>query len=88
MENGWTGRPLLVIDRGNGYLAWTGSHRIEAARRADLQAVPCYVVDESKLIKHGVDAAGGHVQDFERLDILIKVGDAGAISLMWLERRS
>lgn len=31
-ENGWEGRPLLVIQRKSGWLAWTGSHRIAAVK--------------------------------------------------------
>ena len=46
---GWQYRPLLVEDitRGLGqdrYQGWTGSHRIEAARRAKLARVPCLVI--------------------------------------------
>ena len=39
--NGWTGRPLLLV---NGE-AWTGSHRIAAAVAAGLEAVPCFAVE-------------------------------------------
>jgi hypothetical protein len=87
-ENGWRGRPVLVIERAADYLAWTGSHRIAAAEIAGLTSIPCYVVPESKLIAHGYDAEWGHVEDYERLAILQKVGDEEAISLMWLENRS
>jgi hypothetical protein len=84
-KNGWRGRALLVIERESGYLAWTGSHRIAAARTAGLEAVPCYVLHERKLIRRGFDALWGHVADFERLEILRKIGDEQAIHLMWLE---
>lgn len=87
-ENGWSGRPLLVIERKSEYLAWTGSHRIAAARKAGLKAVPCYVVAELKLTRLGFDASWGHVMDYERFEILKKVGDATAIQLMWQEGRS
>jgi len=47
-KDGWTGRPLLVeevcrYERYTQYFAWTGSHRIEAAKRAGLSSVPCMV---------------------------------------------
>lgn len=38
-ENGYQGRPLLLFDDGNeGYIALTGSHRLEAAKRAGVDA--------------------------------------------------
>jgi len=39
-ENGWKGRPLLVIGCEGGYRALTGSHRLSAARKAGLEEVP------------------------------------------------
>jgi hypothetical protein len=87
-RNGWTGRPLLVIERENDYLAWTGSHRIAAAKEVGLRQIPCYVLSESKLLALGFDAQWGHVEDRERLAILRKVGDEVALSIMWQENRS
>lgn len=84
---GWHGRPLLVVERANGYLAWTGSHRVNAALAAGLSNVPCYVLPESKLLKHGVDAEWGHVMDYERLEILRQIGDETATLIMWQEGR-
>lgn len=86
-ENGWEGRPLLVIKRKSNYLAWTGSHRIAAAREAGLSSVPCYVLQQSKLARHGFDAEWGHVEDHERLKILTTIGDETAIHIMWQEGR-
>ena len=86
-ENGWQGRPLLVISRRDGYHAWTGSHRIVAAIKAELEAVPCYALDEAALLPFGVDATWGHVEDRERFEILRKIGDETAIHLMWQENR-
>ncbi len=45
VEHGWTGRPILAIDNGNGYIALTGSHRIAAARAAGLDEIPVYAID-------------------------------------------
>jgi hypothetical protein len=87
-ENGWEGRPLLLIERSSaGYLAWTGSHRISAARQAGLSAVPCYVIQERQLLDHGFEADRGHVMDHERLEILRKIGDETALHIMWQEGR-
>jgi hypothetical protein len=74
-QNGWQGRPLLAIER-------------EIARLAGLEKIPCYILHERELIKHGFEAEHGHVEDYERLAILHKVGDETAINLMWQENRS
>ena len=87
LENGWQGRPLLVIERGADYLAWTGSHRIAAARQAGLSTVPCYVLDQRKLSRLGFDSESGHVMDYERLNILKRLGDETALHIMWEEGR-
>jgi ParB-like chromosome segregation protein Spo0J len=87
-ENGWRGRPLLVIERRSDYLAWTGSHRLAAAKLAGLRSVPCYVLREAELTSRGFDAEHGHVEDYERLKILREIGDETAISIMWQENRA
>lgn len=81
-ENGWRGRPLLVVRTAAGYHAWTGSHRIAAALEASLPEVPCYVIPESSIAEHERP-----ICDSEKLNILRKVGDETAIRLMWLEGR-
>ena len=86
-ENGWQGRPLLVIDCEDKYVAWTGSHRIAAARKVGLLEVPCYVVSERELVRHGV-AEWGHVDDSDRLSVIQKIGDEVALDLMWQEGQS
>jgi hypothetical protein len=86
-DNGWRGRPLLVIERKSDYLAWTGSHRLAAAKLAGLDSVPCYVLSETELTSRGFDAELGHVEDRERLEILRKVGDETALHIMWQENR-
>jgi len=47
--NGWTGRPLLVIDCGDDYSALTGSHRLEAARKAGIEEIPIAIVDHGSM---------------------------------------
>lgn len=47
-ENGWLGRPLLVVPAVSGiykYQALTGSHRLAAAKRVMLKTIPTLVVD-------------------------------------------
>ena len=52
--HGWKGRPLLVYSTPTGYQAISGSHRIAAARRAELQSIPCVVIPEATRHKrHG-----------------------------------
>jgi ParB-like chromosome segregation protein Spo0J len=85
-KHGWRGRPLLVIQRQEAYFAWTGTHRIAAAMKAGLEAVPCYVVQEDQL-QGEVDANWGHVEDRERLKAIRQTEDATAIRIMWLEGR-
>ncbi|TDC63865.1 hypothetical protein E1258_09465 [Micromonospora sp. KC207] len=61
--NGWQGAPVVVIDREDADpLAVTGSHRIAAAREADID-VP--TVDLAELLaEHGVNLAE-MITDFE-----------------------
>lgn len=86
-KDGWVGRPLLCIECADGIVAWTGSHRIEAARVACLSAIPCYVMPESCIATDDVDARTGHVMDYERLKAVVHTGDEDAIRIMWQEGR-
>lgn len=47
-NRGWIGRPLLIEEVYRygfpQYIAWTGSHRIEAAKRVGLAYIPCLVI--------------------------------------------
>ena len=85
-ENGWRGRPLLVIERESDYVAWTGSHRMAAAIEAGLALVPCYVIHEDELSKRGFHSTADHVMDYERFEILKAIGDEEAIHLMRQEQ--
>lgn len=87
-EEGWNGRPLLVVECADGRMvAWTGSHRLAAAISANLSTVPCYVIPEESLIRHGHSADEVFVADYERLEAVRKTGDENAVSLMWSEGR-
>lgn len=48
---GWSGRPLLVVEVQQygfvDFFAWSGSHRVEAAMRANLDTVPCRVISRA-----------------------------------------
>jgi ParB-like chromosome segregation protein Spo0J len=79
---GWTGRPLLVERRGDGYQAWTGSHRIAAARKiSHAMEVPVVVIDADKMEAAGVDLSG-LTDDEDKLAALIEAGDTEAADLM------
>jgi hypothetical protein len=87
MEDGWNGRALLVIEREADYLAWTGSHRLAAAKSVGISHVPCHVVSEASLADVGADSGWGHVEDSDRLRIIQEIGDEDAIAIMWSEGR-
>jgi len=93
-EHGWQGGPILVeevLDRG--YRAWTGTHRLAAAKAAGLDTVPVVLVDVEKVweelrmreldfgkIKDGlVDAT---YDDEDRYKLLEAAGDDRAAALM------
>jgi len=64
-ENGYDGRPILVVDNGDGsYQALTGSHRIEAAKEANIE-IPSKVVPYSDDIAPLLEAKS----DEERAEI-------------------
>lgn len=44
-RGGWQGRPILVSARDGRFFAYTGSHRIAAARAAGLDQVPVVVIE-------------------------------------------
>jgi len=47
-SSGWSGRPLLVEEGSYDRLfAWTGSHRIAAAKQVGLRGIPCRVISRA-----------------------------------------
>jgi hypothetical protein len=44
-DGGWQGRPVLVTQWGDGWVALTGSHRVAAAVEAGLDEIPCLATD-------------------------------------------
>jgi len=86
---GWTERPLLVERVRSGlYQAWTGTHRLAAAKRARMRRVPVLLVDLKKWVRcfgpyktFAVD----HVEkceDEEKLMLLEWANDTLAANLM------
>jgi hypothetical protein len=85
MKNtGWQGRPILTYDVGRGNEALTGSHRIKAAREANIE-VPIYKI---KNVGDYVDANGKSIHDVgfmeldEQVKWLNKFGDKNAAKLL------
>ena len=100
-KNGWLGRRLLVEEvvlvTGPEYYAWTGSHRIEAARLAGLKTVPCCVIEADEADRAFTAAGyapnrGGYQSwqdcvvdsrlDLSRLEAVKKAGLDRAVELM------
>ena len=62
MEGGWQGRPLVLLEGGaGGWFAWTGSHRIQAARDAGLEEVPAVLLDNE--LWNMIDEELGNIWD-------------------------
>jgi len=94
--HGWVGRPLIVEEFGEGYQAWTGSHRLIAAKQAGLEKVPVIVIDYAKVVKalekwgytpeelkHGI--GDSIIDDTDRHELLVEAGDVEAAQLMYQE---
>jgi len=79
-QGGWAGRPLLVIEHGDGYRALTGSHRYAAAQAAGLEEVPCVEVDAEKFFAN-YDTSDLWDDDVN-VSILDEIGDTPAAQLM------
>jgi len=92
-QHGWTGNPVLVERVNDGYRAWTGTHRLAAAKEAGLDTVPVVFVDTEKVkkeledrefdfskVKNGmVDAT---YDDEDRYKLLEAAGDKKAAAFM------
>ena len=92
-QEGWKGRPLVVEPLGEGYQAWTGSHRLPAAKEAGIETIPVLVIDFDKVVavmrgwgyeldelRHGI--GDSLIEDEDRYDILMEAGDKEAAKLM------
>jgi hypothetical protein len=63
---GWQGRPLVVEDTSpHRYQAWTGTHRLAAARRVGLRRVPVVLIDKRKWIRYWGPAEGLFIDEVD-----------------------
>ena len=107
LKDGWVGRPLLVEqlkpigELSQRYAAWTGSHRIAAAKNLGFTSVPCLIItlEEAKMaiVRGGYNrkvgysslrnAISGHdgLGDTHKLIALVKVGLSDAAEIMRTE---
>lgn len=75
-DKGYVGRPIVVIENGNeGYIALTGSHRIEAAKQADVD-LKAIVLENNEDTAQLIEAR----DDDERENIAKQLYEEGAIS--------
>ena len=83
-DSGWQGRPILTYDVGRGEEALTGSHRIEAAKKANIE-VPIYRIENAG---DYVDKNGKSILDLGFMELndqikwLNKFGDKNAAKLL------
>jgi hypothetical protein len=79
-RDGWQGRPLLVVEFEDGTLrALTGSHRYDAAKKAPLADIPCYVISASRWSQSGLSF--DHIRilpEPQRVEALRRTGLADA----------
>lgn len=75
-KKGYIGRPIVLIENGNeGYVAVTGSHRIEAAKQADVD-LKAIVLDNNDETTELIEAR----DDDERVAVAKRLYDNGVIS--------
>jgi len=78
-HEGWQGRALVVEETApNRYQAWTGTHRLAAARRVGIR-VPVVIIDKLKWVRHWGCPKGLFVDavddDMDKYLALLKAGD-------------
>jgi hypothetical protein len=86
-ERGWLGDPLLTVESNDLEMALTGSHRVQAAKKAGLEEVPVVKLSSKKVEKWCKDhdstiddfMSGG---DEDRLERVKEIGDKDAIELI------
>lgn len=75
-DKGYVGRPVVLVENGNeGYIAVTGSHRIEAAKQADVD-LKAIVLENNEDTAQLIDAR----DDDERENIAKQLYEEGVIS--------
>lgn len=91
--DGCVGRPLIVEETSPGrYQAWTGTHRLGAARRVGLRRVPIVLIDKDKWVRRWgrprglfVDAVRRDGSDMDKYLMLRDAGDRLAARVMHQE---
>lgn len=95
-DTGWCGRPILAEEEIYGdydiwdpeqledvdMRAWTGSHRIAAAREAEIE-IPVYVMDEDTNAQVGTWES--YLDDEDRVEAFRRAKDRNAAALMAAE---
>jgi len=97
-KHGWCGRPILAERLPSGGIqAWTGTHRIAAAKRAGITRIPCVLVDATRLAlvvprsggRGGRPGTGPYLfslparwYDEDRADFMEKIGDVASAALL------
>ena len=75
-DKGYVGKPVVLVENGNeGYIAVTGSHRIEAAKQADVD-LKAIVLENNEDTAQLIDAR----DDDERANIAKQLYEEGVIS--------
>lgn len=75
-DKGYVGRPVVLVENGNeGYIAVTGSHRIEAAKQADVD-LKAIVLENNEDTAQLIEAR----DDDERANIAKQLYEEGVIS--------
>ncbi len=91
-ENGWQGPPILAYQDGETTQAITGSHRIYAAREANID-VPVDTIDVSNFSEDDVDSLLSLTEDEDRVALFESLNRRGLVTdgqldLMELEVRN
>ena len=88
---GYVGRPILVVNTFNGYFALSGSHRLAASKKLNIDEIPVYEIDEKDfndyLDKIKKDAYDFFYLDKHKIEKHLKNIDNNAYELMKLENK-
>lgn len=87
---GWKGRPALVLNVGDRSIAWTGTHRLEAAKRAGIpySDVPKVEINAEDLVAAGLDPIElSKLGKKARIKALVDAGLTDAANLLEAERK-
>jgi len=80
-EFGWKGRPIVVADTQDGFVAFTGSHRLAAAKDAGVPSIPIIVMTPDEF---HVAREAGVFQD-DRMEALLAEGYRAIGELMYMD---